>query len=246
MKKALFVFMISLLLIGCLLTSRVTDLINAVKPSEAEMIEGTSTLTVSQGTERDFMAFLAENNIQIVSIKGTEGGAGTVGGLIDLELQNNDQFAHTIILPCGLVFVPENADLQKMMVIQPVSIDLNPGETVTITPFVACIQSSQDAPSAGDVYSSVEQSEGKLAVLADCFCQNDLNQENIQGQMSVQFATWMTADNSNYLDKLGSEQTGALGQVLGGQVGELAGSFVSMIAPDAQKWLDRCNIKVGE
>jgi len=187
----------------------------------------------------------------INSIAGNEMNAGFVGNVLNLQLTNNSGETLEVDIPCGLIFVPEDDSIQQMMVIQPITLSLKAGESADLAPFVVCIQSSNATPSGGDGFKVGSIADSKLLQLSECFCREEIDaDQDFSKLMSIQFATWMVADDTDFTD-IPIEDGGALGELIGGDsglgdLGELMGTFITTMAPDAKMWLDKCQIQVGE
>lgn len=256
MKKLIALLTALFIMISCSLPSRITSLTQKIIPTEnlpplPTTVPTVGPITVPTAGPTTLLNLIDNNQIMINGITGNELNASTVGNVLDLHLTNNSGKAVEFEIPCGLILVPEDDSIQQMMVIQPISLSLKSGESADLAPFVVCIQSSNAAPAGGDVFKVGSIADGKLLQLSECFCREEINaDQDFSKLMSIQFATWMVADDTDFTDTP-TEDGGALGELIGGDnglggLGELMGTLITTMAPDAKTWLDKCQIKVGD
>lgn len=134
-----------------------------------------------------------------------------------------------------------------MMVVQPLIVSLQSGETVIVQPFVVCINSDKGVPTPDDAFTVGALADGKLFQLAGCFCQEDLQTDgDFQKLMSIQYATWAVTDET--LE--GDYQT--MWESLEQYSEEIPGFSESLqelmqnIYPGSLEWLDKCEIEISE
>ena len=147
-------------------------------------------------------------------------------------------------IPCGTIFAPSGGDAQELMVVQEARGTVPAGGEATLTPFVICIEADASIPDAGAAYAFSSMADGKLAELATCVCQQDLTASaNPLDSMGVQFAGWMVSEGSPFQELLESGEGGAIGDLLGSDVGEALAGVFELIEGPAMDWLDRCGIQ---
>jgi hypothetical protein len=147
-------------------------------------------------------------------------------------------------IPCGTVFAPSGGDAQELMVVQEARGTVPAGGEATLTPFVICIEADASIPDAGAAYAFGSMADGKLAELATCVCQQDLTASaNPLDSIGVQFAGWMVSEGSPFQQLLESGAGGAIGDLLGSDVGEALAGVFELVEGPAMDWLDRCGIQ---
>lgn len=208
-----------------------------------------------------------------VTIDVPEGGVS--GELFRLTFVNETDDDLDVALPCGLIFAPDGPEpdsWQPMMNVSPIDISLGGGESLTVEPFVMCVDSEAAAPGPGTSYELGEMATGDLLALAECICDEDLVSESgiEAGDLSLQLAVWATADGE--LPELeGLDDEGALGDLVSGELGvdldelmadvdlegtplegmdldallEQAMAFLDGADVAVERWLDRCDIDLG-
>jgi len=243
MKKGIALLIALFIMVGCSLPSTITSLFQKTNWTESQAPHPTTE-------PASFLTLIDNNQIVITGITGNELNAGFIGNVLDLQLTNKSEKTLEVYIPCGLIFVPEDDSIQQMMVIQSISLSLKTGESADLAPFVVCIQSSKATPVGGDAFVVGDIVEGKLLQLAECFCREEIDaDQDFSKLMSIQFATWMVADDTDFTD-LPTEGGGALGDLIGGDsglggLGDFLQTFITTMAPDAKTWLDKCQIEVG-
>lgn len=225
-----------------------------------------SKTTIASGPTADSLEKLVSEGSLEADVVSPDGGI--FGEIFEVLLTNRSDEDIDVVIPCGSVFAsaPGVAE-QRMMVIQPVAATIPAGESTTVHPFVTCIDSDEEAASAGSAYSPAGTADKSLLAFADCLCSRDLATETNQqmGGMDLQFAVWAVADGSLPVwngdpDDLG----GALGAMTGESLDldpedlkELEGAgldqiiaafqaFMTQFGEGAQQWLDKCEIDLND
>lgn len=153
----------------------------------------------------------------------------------------------TVTLPCGLLFEPQDEGDQRMMVIQEASATLGAGKEVVLTPYVICIDSERMAPGEDSVYLVGSMATGDVLALARCLCEQDLERTlDPTAPLAIQFAVWMASEGKTYTDMLEEGAGGALGDLLGGEAGQLVRGMLAALEGPAMTWLERCGITLGD
>lgn len=215
-----------------------------VDSDAADDIATTTPVTTVQGAENttpatvpptgdsafddDFLDLVESGDVD-VAIDVPEGGVS--GELLNISMTNNSDDDLAFVVLGGLVFSPEDyveppdgepgSDDQRMINLTPIEVELDPGESTVILPYVMCIDSAAPAPGPGAVYVIDELATGELLALAECISDGDLLDEYdpATGNMSVQIAMWATADGElPDLDGALAETDGALSDMIGSEV----------------------------
>lgn len=188
-------------------------------------------------------------DLEIQTISAT--GDGFTGPVLDLVVRNTSDREIEVVIPCGHVFLSDDASLQSLIVVQETVAHVGPGDEATLTAFVVCFDHDLGAPQAGSTYAPGALAEGQALELARCLCEEDLSAESDPfGLLGAQFAMWMTRNGMSLSEALAEsgEAEGAMGELLGEQFGEeFAGVLqmvMTMIEAPAQRWLDRCGIEI--
>ena len=137
------------------------------------------------------------------------------------------------MLPCKQCSpIPVTAAQNEPILIQP-------GETVEITPFVACIDAGVDAPPPGQEYILGGLASEDLASFAQCLSENDFQEEIGElGVMNIQAAIWYLSDGQTGLDTI-SDVLNSLG------LSEDQMEMMSdMFGPTPSEWLTRCGLEM--
>lgn len=199
--------------------------------AEAEDVATTTTAvetttTIGAAAAIEFVT-LVNNGAIATKVDSPEGGVS--GELLDLGLTNTTDDPIEVNIPCGLVFVPDSyveppgpgdepSGEQRMMNLSPISVTLGPGQSIIVTPYVMCIDSSNSAPAAGAEYTVGVLAGGHLLALAECICDQDLLAEvGPMGDIEIQMAVWVAADGTLPDTEL-TEAEGALREVMGGEL----------------------------
>jgi hypothetical protein len=173
-------------------------------------------------------------------------GEGPTGPVIAVTISNPGDDDIETIIPCGSLLIPADSGDQVMMVVQAEDVTVPAGEEIMVTPYVVCIDAGAAIPGDGSAYALGGLTEGNLLRLAQCVCEDDLEEAwDPLGGMSVQFAAWMTAEGSSLTEALeqGGEG-GAMGEFLGGEFGELVADMLGTLEQPALEVLDRCDIEL--
>ena len=104
---------------------------------------------------------------EIVAVEETPSGPN-----LRVTVRNLGPDVLVVTIPCGTILVPADGEVQQMMVVQPASESIPPGETVEITLFVVCIDASKGTPSAGDGFALGPLADGDILKLAECACRD--------------------------------------------------------------------------
>lgn len=241
MKKVILpLILICLLTAACSLPNSLFSLLDQFRPKPTPQPESNSLLD------------LVENGkVSIISIRGNVGLGTFTGRTIDLELYNNTDQTLEVSIPCGLVFISAEENTSRMMIVQPTLTSLNKGQTAIVKPFVLSIDALKSLPSPERTYRVQELEEGKNKQFAACLCQQDLPAETeTKDLVSLQLAAWMVSSEgtltnvSDSLNDLLKDLTGLPIAIPGLEdvMQDLAGN----IASNAQAWLDKCGITIGE
>ena len=238
--KLVTLMLISLLLMACSLPTTISSLLDSIRQEPTPLPESNSLLDL-----------VAEGRVSIISVTGNLGVGSFSGRMIDLELHNNSQVPLEVEAPCGLVFISADEDTSRMMTVQPVTIILDDGETKVINPFVLSTDALKSLPSPDKTYRVERLEDGKQRQLAECLCQQDLPAETeTQELLSLQLAAWMIDSDSviatlpDTLDDLLNDLTGLPISIPG--LDEALQDLSGSLAPNAQSWLNRCEISMGE
>lgn len=172
----------------------------------------------------------------------------TTGLILSVQVTNPSSDEIILTIPCGLIFEPSSrSEEQRLMVIQQASGVVLPGETLSLTPYVVCIDSTRSAPTSGSAYQVGTIASDDILKLAMCICQEELstdleNDPNaFNQQLGVQFAVWAVAEDLS-LEGI----AGAAGEGVGavGQLEEIYGPLIQLFSSFGQEWLDKCDIEI--
>jgi hypothetical protein len=186
------------------------------------------------------------DNGDLVWVGAEASGEGPTGPVISVRISNPGDEDLEMVIPCGSVLIPADSGDQVMMVVQADPVTVPAGEEIAVAPYVVCIDASAAIPGDGSAYTLGSLTEGNLLRLAQCVCEEDLEQGwDPLGGMGVQFAAWMTAEGSTLTEALeqGGEE-GAMGEFLGGEFGELMADMLGTLEQPALEVLDRCDIEL--
>ena len=123
-------------------------------------------------------------------------GSDIYGPIISLQVTNPGTQQVLTTIPCGLVFVPDDNTLQRLMVLQAYSATVSAGGSATLTPYVACIDDSKHAPATGATYTIGNFATADLLKLATCVCTQPLTfKTDVGRELGLQVAIWHTADS---------------------------------------------------
>jgi hypothetical protein len=213
-------------------------------PAPAETTPPTATPTTTEATETSGGSILS------VSSSG-EGITGT--DIILVEVENPEDETITFVLPAGYVFVPpESSGEQRMMVLREESVVIEPGQVVVISPFVACIDPDQAAPSDGSGYSAGDLVENEdLLAFAQCTSEvgdlPDSMEMDFSANLGLQFAVWEISTGEGVTDFFGEieQGQGALGESMPPEMMEFFESFMGGAAEETEAWLERCGVETN-
>jgi hypothetical protein len=169
------------------------------------------------------------------------------GNILQMEFVNTGDQDLNISIPCGQVFKPSGeSQEQSLMVIQTTEFRLLAGETHTVSPYLACVDSDKSIPSTGANYQIGTMVDGNLLELAKCICSRKMvSEDNDFNNLTLQFAVWMVADGVSFNDMLSqSGNGGALNQFIGGETGQAFSEFTDTIAVPAMDVIRSCNIDI--
>ena len=212
------------------------DQAQAFLPTETLQELPTDTPQVLEPTLQD----LIEQNIISIAGVTANGFFGSGFETFSVLVKNDHATPVIITIPCGFVFTPAAEDKQPMMVVQEVSAEAAPGETVELSPTVVCIDSGAAIPEAGDIYTFGALESGKLLQLAECLCESP---DTLNDPMGVQFAVWQVSNPSeggDLNDYSGEAFEALLGEILGEDIPpEMAGIFEGLTGglDTAADWL---------
>ena len=188
----------------------------SVPSSVADTVVTTTTQAGVDDQPGDADLFgLVDAGILELAIDVPEGGVS--GELLHLSFVNTSVDDIETRLPCGLVFAPDG-ELQRMINLTPIDLELGAGDSIELTPYVMCIDSSAPAPEQGAAYEIAELASGDLLAFARCICEGGLLDEvdPMTGDMSLQIAVWAIADGElPDIDAAITEADGAFSDLLG-------------------------------
>lgn len=232
-SKSLLPLIVAVFSVLTILSCTVPPIINGDVSSDEPVVGITETMELN-GSTID----------QVAAISGDD----TIGPILSVQLTNPTSGEVVATLPCGLVFHPGGgSEAQSLMMIQQIVIDIPAGQTVTVEPYVVCIESNMSIPSAGIDYQVGEMTSGDLLKFARCLCQENLpesitsNPTAFQDIFGIQIAVWVVADNISFDDFLGDMSSGE------GAIGDLQpilGPMIEMLESASNEWLERCDIEI--
>lgn len=249
-RKAHILLWIPVLLgMACLSTGKQApaENTNQLENTSTEMMEDTGMPGAYPGLSgTDFGSLLMGGKLQLNGVSANSSDEDTYGQILSMSLTNLSTGEIIVTLPCGLVFVPDDDENQRLMMVQESSIVLGPGETKTPTPFVVCIDVAAGAPSFSDSYQPEYMvNDLKMAQLAECVCQKelDLSLGSLDG-VGVQFAAWaidMGGDFSQTLDE-NPEMTAYFEGEYGDSLEAAVAEMMQMVSMFGDSWLQDCGI----
>ena len=180
----------------------------------------------------------------------------TTGRILTVQITNPITNELLVTIPCGLIFYPSPGSAeQRLMVIQQSSATIPPGESTDFTPYVICIDSSNDVPETGSTYQIGVMATGDLLKFAQCICNEQLADIEVDplaflDQFGLQFAIWAVSDGLSFDEMFGDmvEAEGALGQIetedFGEGVDDVMGGVMGMFQAGGKEWLEKCDIEI--
>jgi hypothetical protein len=174
-------------------------------------------------------------------------GGGTQGQIIEMVIINQSGEEIIFEVPPGLVFSPVGSDEQDLMVLDGEVVTLEPDDTIVLTPYVVCIESSASTPSSGSAYEIGYLADGDLLAFAQCVDQ-DTNGDLGEDDIGLQFAVWSIANQGYVLEMPESlgEEGGAFSELMEEwEVSGMLETMTEMMSLISDDWLQRCDISVG-
>jgi len=145
----------------------------------------------------------------------------------------------TATIPCGFFFEPDDADDQRLMVVQPASVVVPAGGEAELTAYVVCIDATSSTPSEGATYRLGSMVRGDMLKLAQCACGEDLSaDESFMDGLGVMITGWTISEGLTLEDMAAEGAEGAMGDLFAEGMGEVLGMFEGL----STDWFDRCNI----
>lgn len=172
----------------------------------------------------------------------------TQGEIIEITVTNQSGEELTFEIPAGLVLSPVETGEQDLMVLDAVVVNLEPGETIVLSPYVVCIDASAATPASGSEYQLGYLESGDLLDFAQCVdeeADGTLDQEDL----GLQFAIWSIVNSGNVMEM--PELSEVEGGALSGLMEELEAipgmedTLGEMLMVFGEDWLQRCGISVG-
>jgi hypothetical protein len=162
---------------------------------------------------------------------------------IDIVVANPGPTDLDTWIPCGTVFVPDDDEDQRLMVVQEVWGTIPAGGQANLSAYVVCIDSSSSVPDDGAGYALGPMAPDRLRQLAECACREDLagSADPLEG-MSLLLAGWMIASDMQ-LGEVDSESQAALDQLFGEGAGQALAGMREFFEEPARMWMDRCGIQ---
>jgi hypothetical protein len=174
-------------------------------------------------------------------------GGGTQGQIIEMVIINQSSEEIIFEVPPGLVFSPVGTDEQELMVLDGEVVTLEPAETIVLSPYVICIESSASTPSSGSAYEIGYLADGDLLAFAECVDQ-ETNGDLYEDDIGLQFAVWSIANHGSMLEMPeGSEEVeGAFSELTAEwEILGLLETMTELMSGMSENWLQRCDISVG-
>lgn len=213
-------------------------------------VEEASPTLDSQLGEMEFFQMLESGAINLEGIQANSDEEDTYGPILTLQLTNPNTEEVVVSIPCGLVFIPGDNQYQRLMMVQPLEVELAPGETQTSTPYVVCIDVSASAPEYNESYSIGTLAENpELLKFAECICNQELGDDlaSMDG-LGVQMAAWSIEMGGDFTNIL--EEEGAMADLFEDEYGEdleeMMSQFAEMFSSFGDEWLTKCEIDVGK
>ena len=122
-------------------------------------------------------------------------GSNFYGPIMLLQVTNPTTQDVLVTIPCGLIFQPQDNEMQRLMVIQAYSSTVKAGGQADLKPYIICIDADKHAPAAAATYSLGTMASGDLLKLATCVCTQPLTVgTNLGQEFGLQFAVWHTSN----------------------------------------------------
>lgn len=181
----------------------------------------------------------------IIDLIKTTGG-GTQGKIIEIVMINQSGEEIIFEIPPGLVFSPVGSDEQDLMVLDGEIVTLDPGETIVLSPYVICIESSASTPSSGSAYQIGYLADGDLLAFAECVdreTEGDLGDDDF----SLQLAAWSIANQGQILAMPEGIEglEGAFAEMLEGwEISGLLEIMTETMGAMSEEWIQRCDLSL--
>ena len=158
---------------------------------------------------------------------------------MDVTFRNPGPEDVTATIPCGFTFAPEDADDQRLMVVQPASIVVPAGGEATLTAYVICIDADSSMPDYGATYTMGTMQTGSLLKLAECACTDDLaaSSDSFAGS-KLMTAGWMISEGMTLAEL---QETGEVWDP-GLEGYEEYVEAMAQAEAEVYGWLERCEI----
>jgi hypothetical protein len=200
--------------------------------AQATFAAGTPVPTAVVPADTLLPARLKAGQLKLDSLVVDSNGSDFYGPILTLQLTNPGTKQVLVNVPCGLIFVPDDDTMQRLMVIQPVSATVSPKGPSTLKPFVICIDDSKHAPANAATYKLGNMATGDLLQLAACACTQHLSvNADLNQEFGLQVAVWHTND-----PKFPSEITNS-------PLGPALQPMMPLFLASANGWLTKCGLK---
>jgi hypothetical protein len=184
---------------------------------------------------------VSRGRLRIVRV--TSNGDYSGGPGIEVVVHNDGPEDVPATIPCGFIFEPDDASDQRLMAVQRASVVVPAGGEATLTVYVVCIDSGDEAPDEGATYRLGTMQSGDLLKLAECACGENLtNSLNPFEGMGVMIAGWMISNGKTFSEMQAEGDQGAMGDAFGEGAQEAMSGFLQMLDDSSASWLDRCGI----
>jgi hypothetical protein len=216
--------------------------------SEDDADSSADTIDLGAGLDAtEFGLLLADGSLLIENIK-SNAYEETVGKILTVHFVNQSEDDIQVALPCGLVFLPADPGEQPLMLVQPIEVDLAPGEEADLKPYVVCADMQTSAPALGSGYSIGYIENEDLLAFAQCVCEEELNPDlSSFDSIGVQFATWSISIGGDLAGFVENNDEEVVIEMLEGMpMEEFLDYFSEMLTLFGGEWLDRCGISFDE
>ncbi len=252
-NRSLPIVMVALFIIGATLACNLplSPTKQSSLPEGKETSEGDFATTMGPEHPDSFQLGVAV----LDNVVSTSDG-DTTGRILTIQITNPITNELVVTIPCGLIFYPAPGSAeQRLMVIQQASATIPPGESTDFTPYVICIDSSNDVPATGSTYQIGVMATGDLLKFAQCICNEPLADIEVDpsaflDQYGLQFAIWSVSDGFSFDEMFEDmvEAEGALGQIgtedFGERVDDTMGGIMGVFQAGGQEWLEKCDIEI--